>query len=327
LKKPADTLFGGLFLFLLLSKHSFAGPAEPFLTRNQSPFSLIFGLPQATAARLPETHEQRWITSLNISNQIISQSTDNSRLFIDVETWQLNVFYDYVFRDNWMLRVQAPLISHRGGILDSAIDRYHQLTGLPRDIRPSIPENQINISYSEHDQLLLSIDSTQQAFGDISIQLAWQASKSAEQSLSHWLSLKLPSGDSNRLTGSGGTDVAIWSSFDHHLYENNWLYGQLGLLYMSNNEVLKQIHNKGAAFATAGIKFQVTESVELKTQLDLHSALFDSKIRYLDDVVLITFGGSYQPSNTDKVDLAISEDIDPGASPDVNFNISWWTYF
>lgn len=327
MKKPAGIFNQWAFLFLLSNNSSFAGAAEPFLTRNQNPFSLIFGLPHATAARLIATGEQRWISSLNISNQIISQTSNNAHLFVDVETWQLNFFYDYAFQENWMLRVQLPMISHSGGILDNAIDRYHRMTGLPRDIRPGIPENQINISYSENDQLLLNIDKAQQTLRDISMQLAWQASKSAEQSLSHWISLKLPSGDSDRLTGSGSTDLAVWSSLDQHLYNDNWLYGQLGLLYINNSQVLHHMHNNWVAFATGGIKFQPDESIELKAQLDMHSAPFDSQIKYLDSTVLITFGGSYLLSAREKVDFAVSEDIDPGASPDVNFNISWWKYF
>jgi len=295
--------------------------------RDQNPFALIYGLPHATAARLPEASGQGWVFSLNGSNQLINHTSQNAELLVDLETWQLNLFYDYSLQDNWLLRIQLPLIAHGGGFMDAAIDRFHEITGLPRDIRPAFDDNQIQIRYSENQINLLEINQRQKGLGDIALQLGWQADKSARHALSHWLSLKLPSGDSEKLTGSGGTDLALWSALDYRLSVASWLYGQAGLLYMSDSEVLQYRQNDWAGFATAGIAYEAWSGIPLKVQLDMHSALYDSELKYLSEAVQITFGGSYRISPQQSIDFAVAEDIQAGASPDVNFNISWWLYY
>ena len=304
-----------------------AAHPSPFLTRNQSPFSLIYGLPLATSAKLLPTGDSRWISSLNISNTLNSQSGVDDQLFIDIETWQLNFLYDYSFKENWMFRLQLPFIQHQGGFLDSLIESYHDTFNLPEDIRPLVDRDLINVIYSQNNQQQININSQQQSLGDISLQLAWQAYTDEKQSQSYWLSIKLPTGDENKLTGSGNFDIAAWTSLDYRLNKTRWLYGQGGLLYMGNSEVLGNIHNNWALFANAGIKFEPLDKLELKAQFDIHSALYDSEIEFLDHVLQLTFGGSYHFNNKHQLDFAIAEDLKNAASPDVNFNISWWIHY
>lgn len=328
-KKPASCITSRFFLVLLFfySQNSFAEHPSPLLTRNESPFSLIFGLPLASPALLLDNNNSRLINSFNISNTINAQTNNSDRLFIDVETWHVNFLYDYAFKENWMFRLQLPYIVHSGGILDGAIDSYHQALGLPEYIRPDFPNDQININLSHNNSILANFSSRQQSLGDISLQIAWQAEKSEQHALSYWLSLKLPTGDEDKLTGSGATDIAAWVTTDLGLTDTRWLYGQAGLIYMSDTDILESLQNNWAVFGNAGIKFQAWKNIELKTQLDFHSALYDSNLDFLSHVIQLTFGGTYQLNKKHKLDFAVVEDIQSAASPDVNFNISWWIYY
>ncbi len=337
-KKPAACKISGLFFILTLitSLSVQAEHPSPFNTRDQSPFSLIFGLPLASSASLLPKQQSRWISSLNISNTVNAQSknqgaNNSEKLFIDIETWNINLLYDYGLKENWMLRVQLPYVVNSGGFLDSAIDAYHQATGLPEGVRPFVPQDQIDLNYQLNNQRLIELNDKQNALGDISIALAWQASKSTDGALSYWLSLKLPTGDANKLSGSGATDIAAWASSNFRLSKTRWLYGQGGLLYMSTGDVLTDIQNNWAAFGNAGIKFQPWDSlpwsnIKLKAQFDFHSAFYRSQIEFLGDVIQLTFGGSYVINKQHSLDFAIAEDIKNEASPDVNFNISWQIY-
>lgn len=328
-KKPASLKISGLFFILLISSInlSFAAHPEPFLTRNESPFSLIYGLPLGSSAKLLTLDKSRWTSSLNISNTINGQSNNQESLFIDVETWHLNFLYDYSFKENWMFRLQLPYIIHSGGILDSLIDSYHGALGLPEDIRPDFPHDEINIHYQQNNVPTLNISNQQQALGDISLQIAWQVQESEQSALSYWLSVKLPTGDADKLTGSGATDIAAWASMNYRLNTTRWIYGQGGLLYLGNSDVLTDIQKNWGTFANIGIKFQPWKSIELKTQLDFHSAFYNSNLKFLGDALQLTFGGTYTLSEKQKLDFAIVEDIAEGASPDVNFNISWSVYY
>ncbi len=315
------------FIFLYLTSNlSLAEQPSPFLTRDASPFSLIFGLPLASSAKLLENKQSRWISSFNISNTINSQTNTNENLFIDVETWNINFLYDYNFKKDWMLRVQLPYMVHSGGFLDSAIDSYHKALGLPEDIRPNFPTDQIDINYNRNGETLVDISGKQSALGDISIQMAWQAQQSEQGAISYWASLKLPSGNANKITGSGAIDIAGWAAMNYRLTQTRWLYGQGGILLMGDSDLFKNIQNSFAAFGNLGIKFQPWDSIELKAQFDFHTAFYDSDLEFLGEVLQLTFGGGYIINENHKIDFAIAEDIKNGASPDVNFNISWWIY-
>ena len=328
-KKPVSYTTSGFFFTLLLitSINSLADQPSPFLTRNESPFSLIYGLPLASSALLLNENSSRWISSFNISNTINAQSNNEDTLFIDIETWHVNFLYDYGFKENWMLRLQLPYIVHSGGFLDRPIDSYHQALGLPEDIRPEFPRDQIDISLLHNNETLTDIDSKQQSLGDISIQIAWQAEKTEQHALSYWLSIKLPTGDDDKLTGSGATDLAAWAATNWGLTDTRWLYGQAGMIYMSDSDIFKSLQKNWAVSGNAGIKFQPWNNIELKTQLDFHSALYDSELDFLNNVIQLTFGGSYNIDHRHKLDFSVVEDIQSSSSPDVNFNISWWFYY
>ena len=226
-----------------------------------------------------------------------------------------------------MLRLQLPVIAHTQGFLDSPIEAYHQALGLPQDLRPSFPRDQITIQYSRDDNTLIDITRNEKSIGDISAQLAWQKNISNKMAISYWGSIKLPTGDYKKLTGSGSTDIALWSAMDYRLKDTRWLYGQAGLLITRNNKVLNSIHRNWAAFVSTGIKFQPWNPIELKAQFEIHSALFDTDIKFLKDVLQFTFGGTYIINEKHKIDIAVAEDIYPGTSPDVNFNLSWYINF
>ena len=328
-KKPADSLICGLFfvLFFLFIHSSHATHPAPFLTRNQSPFSLIYGIPFATSAQLLEKNQSRWISTINISNTINKQSKADELFFIDIETLHTTFLYDYSFDKNWMLRIQLPYIVHSGGFLDSTIDTYHQALNLPENIRPSYAHNEININYQQNNIQQLNITDRQQSLADISLQLAWQKNSTTEHALSYWLNLKLPTGDAKKITGSGALDISTWVSADYKLKNSRWIYGQAGILYMGDSDVLTDNHKNWATFYNIGTIFHPWEKWELKTQFDIHSAVYQSDIKFLSHVIQFTFGGSYQLNLTDKIDFAVVEDINSGASPDVNFNIGWWVYY
>lgn len=293
------------------------------MIRDENPFSLIYGLPFPSPANLLKNQQSRWITSFNISNTLNVQASKNESLLVDVESLHINLLYDYGFKENWMLRVQLPYVIYSGGFLDSAIDTYHQALSLPEADRPDFQTDQININATLNNQVAININQQQKNLGDISLQLAWQNYRLAQMSLSYWVSLKLPTGDANKLTGSGKTDISAWASMDYQLTKSRWLYGQGGLLFMDGSKVLKNIQNDWAVFATSGIKFQPWKQIELKTQLDFHSALYDSELKFLSQVIQLTFGGNYIPNPNHDISLSVTEDIKSGASPDVIFNISW----
>jgi hypothetical protein len=226
-----------------------------------------------------------------------------------------------------MLRFQLPLISHRSGFLDSWIDSFHDSLDLSEGQRPLHPNDQIDIRYSANGTSLLNIQSAQSGIGDVAMQVAYQAVDNNDQQLSYWLSLKLPTGDSNKLTGSDSTDLALWIAGNQRMTTNSWLLANLGTVFMSDSDVLKQAQNNHVFFGMLGMQYQAWEKVLLKFQFEGHGAFYDTSTNFLSEALLLTFGGTILFDNNTSLDIAVAEDVQAEESPDVNFNITWKSYF
>ncbi|MFW2374458.1 MAG: DUF3187 family protein [Gammaproteobacteria bacterium] len=328
-KNPASCNGCRVFLCLLswlACSTSHAQNPAPFLTRDMNPLVLPYGLPLPAPARLLSRNEQSFTTSLNISNTINVEQRDNENLHVDVETYQLNLIQSWGF-DQWMLRMQLPFTAHNGGFLDSWIENYHDFMHLPKDIRPLYPQDDLNIGYSVDGSQLLKLDHTVTDPGDIAVQAAYQAIHETDFALSLWAGLELPTGNSDHLTGSGSVDVSFWLAMDKGFINDRWLYSNLGLLFISDGDILPGQQKHSIVFGNLGMQFQPWEMILLKAQLDMHSAFYDSATKFLDHVIQLTFGGSVLISDRHHIDIAVVEDIRPGTSPDVNFNISWNMFF
>ncbi len=326
-KKPADKFISGFFYACIVySPHNFAYPGTPLLTRNNGTFAAIYGIPFASPARLTDVTVSRLISTLDIQSTALIQGTQDEDLKTDIETWSVNLFYDYSLNDNWMLRAHLSYYAHTPGLLDSPIDDYHQALGLNEGARPQLPQDQLEVSYQDSQGTNVLFAQRSQAIGDFSIQFARQLLNTALASQSLWFSIKLPTGDASRLQGSGHLDLAGWLS-TRHLFSNVTVFTQAGLLYMSDTDVLPERHNNWAAFGNLGVGFIAWDKLELKAQLDLHSALYDSQLRFLGNSSQLSVGASYPINNAQQFDFVISEDIVHGRAPDILFQFALHSTF
>lgn len=318
--KPLSLILLATFFF---SPDAFADRSSPFLTRNQNPLVSAYGLPLPTPASIIGDGQSRLIPSLNISNTINAQQSGNESLFNDIESYELNLLYDRSLNANWMLRLHLPLKAYSGGFLDAWIDNYHEFMHLPEDIRPDFPRDQLQIDYQINNSSQLDISQRQNSVGDISIQTGYQFSRQQDFSLSYWSSVKLPTGDSRKLTGSEGFDLALWMASEYRIGDSRWLYGNLGVLLMEDSELLENQHKNAVTFGHLGLQFHPWKPVLLRAQLDIHTAFYESTIDYLSEAMQLTFGGTILFEDGSSLDIAVAEDTPSGHSPDVNFNFSW----
>lgn len=287
----------------------------------------VYGLPLPVNARLLATGDSRWQTTFNITNTLNIDTHAASELLVDTESSQLNLVYALGLPNDWMLRLEFGLMHHGAGYFDGWIYDYHDFLGLKQGDRANVAEDQFQIYVADNGNTLVDLQSAQTGVTDTQIQLGKQLSRDASHATSVWASLKLPTGDANKLTGSGHSDLALWLASQHLHGDTTQVYAQLGGLYMSDTQVLKSLHRHTAWFGNLGIRYTYNEWLALKTQLDVHSALYNSELDFLDSAIQLSFGGCISMNRQNTIDIAMSEDIKTNTSPDVTLNISWATYF
>jgi hypothetical protein len=317
-----DCKVTGAFLCLLGFGSSLS--AEPFLTRDQNPLTMIQGLPLPASARLPEAGHLSWSATYNITNTLNIANTATESILLDYESHEFLTSLSYGLSGGWAIRLDVPLIGYGAGFLDNKIDRWHQLLKLPQGNRPNFPDNQFQLSYQYKTDTVVSIDKPNSSLADIQLGAGKQLINSAEQSFSLWITADLPTGDQQNLTGSKKTDLIIQLASQHRLNPSWQVDANLALILPGDSSLNTVAVANHIWSAQTGIEWRAFHSVALRVQLNGHSAVYpESGLKLLGSNYQLVFGGRTYLSSCSSIDIAASEDLKVGASPDVSFGFSY----
>ena len=298
--------------------------AGPFLTKDQNPFTLVYGQPLPTPARLPQAEEFSYATSLEITNTLNAESDANESLYVDFEAYNLALGGIYGLNDRWALKLDIPFIYRSGGVFDHAIDEWHKLFSLPRSSRPDVENDQFNLFYASNGVTGIDMNTSQAGIADAQLGLGHSLLQTPEHALSLWAAIDLPVGDADDLTGNDDLDYSFWLAGSSIFGAMTMLDTNIGIV-LPGDSVLTGLETADLVFfGHAGAHFALNPTFALKLQLAGHSGYYkDTDLDFLGSAVILIFGGSINTGECSAIDVGISEDIKPGASPDIGLLISW----
>jgi hypothetical protein len=298
--------------------------ASPFLTQDQNPFSLIHGQPQPTSAVLPDKGVFVWSLSLDITNTLNVNNNNQESLFMDFESYHLRFNFLYGLSENWALRIDAPFIYYSGGFLDSTVDNWHDIFGLPQSNRPKVINNQFRIFYSRNGTPVIDLTSPTSGLGDIQIGIGKKLHHDQQSALSLWSSIDIPTGDKSDLTGNDASDVSFWLATQYKLNPEWSTDANLGILFPGESNLGTLAVENNIWFGHAAIQWQPLPAFDLRVQFGGHTQFYsNSQLRPLGSAYNIVIGGTVHVSACSDFDIAVSEDIKIEATPDVSFLFSW----
>ena len=334
--KPYEYLRHAIALpWLLTLLGGAAGAAEitPFYTQNQSPLVQIFGLPAAGNAVVSATGHGEGLLALDVASNFAhgTNGASGETILLDGESYRTTLALRYGICKGVEAGIDLPFVGYGGGFLDGFIEGWHDFFNLPQGGRTDAPHNRLLYTYSRNGQERLRIDDASFGIGDLrltgGVQLYHDGS-SNPLALALRSSLKLPTGDSGRLHGSGSTDLALWltGSDDYALpaWGHLTLFGAAGGMVMSDGDVLQGQQRNVAGFGSLGIGWSPVEVIAFKTQLSGHTPFYrGSELRELGSNALqIVVGGTIAFSGQTALDIGVSEDIAVDTSPDVVFHLA-----
>jgi len=298
--------------------------AEPFATRNQNPLVTLFGLPTPLPARLSADGPGRLGVMANWGNMATIRGRDDN-LLVDAETVELRVAYERSAGSRFAIRAEVPWRSIGGGSLDGVAETWHDLLGLPDGDRAGLPRDQLQVRYTVDDAVLLDFNESASGIGDVTLAGGYPLYASDRASVAAWLTAKLPTGDAARLTGSGATDVALSLAADTALADRWRLFGQVDAVWLGRGDLLPELQEQLAWQALAGLAWNAWRSLDLLVQVQANSAVFDGDATgFSGAATVLTFGGRYRNTRGWAFEVAFSEDLQVGASPDfvIHFGIA-----
>jgi len=298
--------------------------AGPFLTRDQNPFTLVYGQPLPTPARLPHAEALDYALSLDIANTLNEETSSTESLYVDFEAYNLTLGGIYGLSERWALKLDIPFIYRSGGVFDHAIDEWHKLFSLPRANRPDVADDQFRLFYSNNGVTNVDLDTSQSGMADIQLGLGHSLYQTSEHALSLWAAIDIPVGDTDKLTGNDDLDYSFWLAGSSNVGELSMVDTNIGVV-LPGDSVLTSLETEDLVlFGHAGIHIALNPTFALKLQLAGHSGYYkDTDLVFLGSAVIIVFGGSINTGKCSAIDVGFSEDIKVGASPDIGLLISW----
>lgn len=297
---------------------------QPFAVRNLNPFIGVYGIAAMHSPEVVAPRQHGFNIVVDAASHFTDARNQSESVRIDGETYRLAFRFSRGLTNDWEAGIEVPVVSHSGGFMDGFINQWHDTFGLPTLGRDRVENNQLAFSYVRNDRSLVSVHSSSTGLGDILL-FAGKTLKSAEDfAVTMRAQLKLPSGDADRLLGSGGTDFSV-SAMASQRWGKAWMGAlQIGAGYLETGDVLPELQKNWVGFGTAYIGWRTFRSFALKLQLDVHSSVYEnSNIDQLTDAAYqLTVGGSVKAGRSTNIDFGVVEDeINPDISSDIGFQL------
>lgn len=299
-----------------------------FALRNHNPFLQIFGLPTFQTATLAEVDEADYTVSLELANNADFGDTDTENFLIDGESYFVTLSTRRRIKSWLELGADVPLVVHDGGFMDSGIKSWHDIFSMSNTKRRGI-DNQLQYLYQANGSTLYELSSSTSGIGDIQLTAAvpFRGQIKDGYALALRASLKLPTGDDKKLTGSGGADfaTALYMSDARMLLGRPLgISGFAGALFLGEGDVLPALQRDVLPFGGVSASWWFAQRFSLTVQMQMQGAYFDSDIEELGgSTAQLDVGLTYRPAGRRSCwKFAVVEDIQADATTDFALHFS-----
>lgn len=311
---------GLIAVVALVGRPAAAQLAEPMQIRNLNPLVAIFGLPAWDTV----APGNRFSASLEVANHFEFASAGGEALGLDGETARTTLGFSHGFASGWQVGVELPVFHLGGGVLDNPIDAWHSAFNLPDGGRNMRPNNQLSFVLRHSGLTFFRLDEPQSGLGDLEIKGA--RGFGPDHGFVVEAGVKLATGDTEMLAGSGSTDEWLTLLRSRPLTDRRYAAGYywgFGVVHVGRPEIVTFNSNEWVYTGILGGSWQRWPRFGLKAQLDVHAAFYDSRLEEIGDTAIeATFGAWMQRRKDARLEFAIVEDLRVRTAPDVVFKIA-----
>ena len=300
------------------------GVTGPLQVRNISPVAQLYGVPRMAGACT-----WRGATGVSFNFELVnnfqSDSVGDVYGFFDGETYLTSYEFTGALGERWDWSFEVPYLFHRGGKLDGVIDDFHTLFGLPDGNRDLTSNGRLDMLVAADGAVYADIDGPTDGVGDVRAGLGYQIRKDENSALAIRTRIKFATGDADKLTGSGATDVAVWAEYERRvaLAGRDW-YLSLGGggTYLGEGDLIPDAQENVVLNGHIGLRVPLRPGIDFIAQADGHTRYLDTPNPLLADGGFIgTLGARFTVNRQFWVDVAIIEDLKDESAADVAFQI------
>jgi hypothetical protein len=308
---------------LVISVPVWSSSVETFALRNQHPFLHIYGLPPVQDAVLTERGKTEYGFAFTLINNAEIKDTDTESIRLDGETYFADLRLRRRVHERLEIGIDVPFVKHSPGVLDDAIFNWHDFWGMSNSKRDGA-NNELDYRYLNNGSLERQISSSSSGIGDVQLSAAVPVLTGNDDSSRHVamrFSLKLPTGDSDDMHGSGAVDAALglYAQDSATMLGKDLAYaGFAGVILLGDGDVLGAQQKSAVPYGGVAATWHATEQFGITAQLQAQGAYIDSDLDELGgSSIQLAVGGSYRlPRHGVSFRLALIEDVISDATPD-----------
>ncbi len=243
----------------------------PLPVQNERPFQSAQLHFEPRAPEVLAQNRSRYGVAFHVANNLLIPATSNgTQVEEDFETQRLEVSYARGIGSKWEIGARTSLIARNGGALDGFISNYHRVFGLAgngQDIpqgRENLPRGRTVLFFQ--DALGNGVNQGDAfGLGDTTLEARRQLSSGKLASALRF-GVKIPTGNGNRVLGSGGFDAGLGFDARRELGSRLALFGNAGAFLYSNSKLPNAA--KSGAQAGLGLEFRAGNRDSFVAQID-----------------------------------------------------------
>lgn len=286
------------------------------LTRNLSPVAGLFALEP------PVPRAGDGVTlSLATASHSVGESEGSNIVLFDGETNVLSLTATTRIGSDWRLAVTLPYVWHDSGTLDGFIDDWHSWFGFPDGIRDEVPRDDLRFDYTRDGQTVIGLTRNTRGVGDVRLAAGWAPAALSMRGLTLALGVKLPTGDADRLTGSGATDVSAALHWRSDGAGHRWAFdASAGVALLGEADIALGDQRRVAWLGHVGAAYRVTDGFTLGGRAQLHTGpVADGPDPLSAMSVIVVVGGQLEFGRHWRLGITVDEDLNVETAPDVVF--------
>lgn len=267
----------------------------PFPVRNFQPIQLLFlGMPGDRAAVVKKGTLDLRVEMADTSS-VFDDGTARANVQMKFETVRSGLYLRYGVTDRLEVALEVPAYYRYQGIMGGAITAVERATTGLAPARKSL--NAINYIFNvrQDGRTLFNGGDGQMGVGDTTLFAKYQVLTESQDrpAVSLRMALKLPSGDTTRVFGSGHPDVGIGVALEKRIAARWILYGNFNGIFPTGPVAGLAVQPAMSAIAAA--EYLWSQNVSFVAHLDHYSSPFhNTGTQVLDEgVTEAAFGFNY----------------------------------
>ncbi len=306
------SLYSLILLCLLLFPSNVISFDGPLSVRNHFPLFLHANTPALESAKISRSFSAR----LSYSSIHTVRSSARWSVSLDMEIAEFAFRYTGKISDSFGFGIEIPLFSFNSGVLDSFLESYHDMLGLPDYGRSERPRNDFLYEVRKDGKMIIKGNSGKTGIGDVRLSLK-KVVYHDDPVISIKTAIELPTGNESHGFGNGSPDFMGSLLIDKRLSERLLMYGNAGMVFPGNLKAKETIDLKEYFYAGIGIEAAAWEKLHLLGQLFVQTSPFpETDISAVDrTAVMISLGGRYAFKDN-SIEFSFTEDPSTSGAPD-----------